>query len=41
MNIQTCTDLDQFLDIIAGLVKRGLTFRANADRLTIELLGGY
>lgn len=41
MKITRCADLEQFLDLIAGLVKRGITFEANADRLTITLTGGF
>jgi hypothetical protein len=37
----TCPDLEDFLDVIAGLVQRGLTFRARQRELTIELLGGF
>jgi hypothetical protein len=40
MQIQ-CETLTQFLDVIAGLVHRGLTFKANSDTYKIELLGGY
>lgn len=36
-----CSDLDDFLDTIAGLVRRGLTFKGRQRDLTIELLGGY
>lgn len=36
-----CTDLETFMDCVEGLVKRGLTFKANAERLTITLTGGY
>jgi hypothetical protein len=37
----TCTDLHQFLDVIEGLAQRGLTFAADASRLTVTLLGGF
>lgn len=37
----TCATDEQFYDAILGLVQRGLTFEANADRLTIKLTGGY
>lgn len=40
MTIQ-CTTTDHFLDVIHGLVMRGLTFKADADHLTIILTGGY
>lgn len=36
-----CSNLDNFLDTVAGLVKRGLTFNADAEALTITLTGGY
>ena len=36
-----CDDLDDFMNVIEGLVKRGLTFQANASKLKIKLLGGY
>lgn len=35
------TSADGFYDGILQLVQRGLTFKANADKLTIELQGGY
>lgn len=37
----TCTTMPQFLAVIAGLVREGLTFDANAEALTINLTGGY
>jgi len=40
MTIQ-CRDLSVFLDVCAGLVERGLTFEADADRMTIKLTGGF
>lgn len=36
-----CADIHEFLDTIRGLVERGLTFKAKAHSLTIELTGGY
>lgn len=36
-----CIDLDEFIACIAGLVKKGLTFEANAYKLVIKLTGGY
>lgn len=36
-----CQDLEQFLEVVRGLVMRGLTFEADADRLSIVLTGGY
>jgi len=43
MNSQViiCNDIAQFLDCVQGLVMRGLTFSADAHRLTITLTGGY
>lgn len=37
----TATNLQEFIDVIAGLVERGLTFSANAGTLEIRLLGSY
>ena len=39
--ILTCSDIAQFLDMVQGLVMRGLTFRADAQTFTITLTGGY
>ena len=36
-----CGDIAQFLDAIEGLVRRGLTFRADATQFSITLTGGY
>ena len=36
-----CGDMQQFTDVIAGLVQNGLTFEACAITLTIRLTGGY
>ena len=36
-----CSTLNEFLDTIEGLVKRGLTFHSKTSNLTIELTGGY
>ena len=36
-----CETLDQFVQIIDGLVRAGLTFNADAGSLIIDLLGGY
>ena len=33
--------LAQFLDLIEGLVQRGLTFEADASTFTIKLTGGF
>lgn len=40
MTIQTMT-LNEMLDIIAGLVSRGLTFKADTATLKITLTGGF
>ena len=37
----TCSDMKQFIEVIAGLVREGLTFNADADRLVINLTGGH
>jgi hypothetical protein len=34
-----CKDFEQFLNVIAGLVQRGLGFRADAETLKINLTG--
>lgn len=36
-----CPNLESLMDCVAGLVKRGLTFKADASILTITLTGGY
>lgn len=36
-----CPNLDSLLDCVAGLVMRGLTFKADASSLTITLTGDY
>ena len=36
-----CRTLDQFTAVIAGLVQRGLGFKADADTLTIILTGSH
>ena len=40
-NVITCRTMEQFLAVIGGLVERGLTFKADADCLTVTLTGGY
>jgi len=40
MNIQ-CSTENEFYNAIAGMVKRGLLFRADSATLTITLTGGY
>jgi len=37
----SCRDLDTFISTIAGLVREGLTFHADASTCEIRLLGGY
>lgn len=36
-----CDHLEQFLDVLAGLVSRGLTFTSDANTLVITLTGGH
>lgn len=36
-----CDTMAQFMEVIAKLVERGLTFEADADTLTINLTGGF
>jgi len=36
-----CATLEKFLDVVAGLTQRGLTFEAYADTLTVTLTGGF
>jgi len=36
-----CDNLEQFLNTIEGLVKRGLMFNSCAHNLSITLTGGY
>lgn len=36
-----CRCREEFLDVIEGLVKRGLVFSADATTWTITLTGGY
>ena len=37
----TCKTSEQFYEAVYNCVLKGLTFDADADKLTIELLGGY
>lgn len=37
----TCSNTKQFYDTIEELVKKGLKFNADANKLIIELTGGY
>lgn len=36
-----CETLEQLTEICAGLVVRGITFKAFASNLTIECTGGF
>jgi hypothetical protein len=36
-----CDSLANFLEVVRGLVERGLKFVAFADTLKVELTGGY
>ena len=36
-----CDDIAQFLDTIEGLVRRGLTFKADFRTFNITLTGGF
>ena len=36
-----CDSLTQMLDVIEGLVQKGIGFTANADTLTINLSGAF
>lgn len=36
-----CATITQFLDTVAGLVARGLGFKADVGSLTINLTGAY
>lgn len=36
-----CDSLHDFLNVIHGLVERGLTFTSDATKLTIHLTGGH
>jgi hypothetical protein len=40
-NTIICADLDQFVAVIAGLVRAGIHYAADADRLTITTTGGF
>jgi hypothetical protein len=35
-----CPDLNTFIEVIAGLVREGLSFKADAGTLVINLTGG-
>jgi hypothetical protein len=37
----TCQSIAQLIEVVAGLVREGLTFEADADTLRVTLLGGY
>lgn len=36
-----CHHLEQFLDVIAGLISRGLGFTSDANTLVINLTGSH
>ena len=36
-----CQDMDEFMDVIYGLVIRGVMFEADAERKIIKCTGGY
>lgn len=36
-----CDNLENFLNVIKGLVERGLTFESFVNNFTIKLTGGY
>ena len=36
-----CETMEQFMQVIESLVRAGLTFRADAGALVVDLLGGY
>jgi len=36
-----CANLEEFVNMLYALAIKGLTFEAHADRLMIELTGGY
>jgi hypothetical protein len=37
----TCHDIETFVKTVAGLVREGVTFSADAGTCEIRLLGGY
>lgn len=41
MSVITCNDMADFIATIAGLVREGLVFNANASTLEITLTGGF
>jgi hypothetical protein len=41
MSTITCTDVNQFVEVIARLVREGVVFRADGRELRIVLTGGY
>lgn len=40
-NVIRCQTMEQFCAVIAGLVMNGLSFEADADRLTVTTTGGF
>lgn len=43
MNTNTiyCTSIDQFLNVVAGLVQRGIVFTADAEKMSVFCTGGF
>jgi len=41
MSTITCTDVRQFVEVVAGLVREGIVFRADGKDLIIYLTGGF
>jgi len=41
MYVIKCGSFTEFLETVAGLVRRGFHFEANQETLTINLTGGY
>lgn len=36
-----CQSVEQLMEVVAGCVKQGLVFVADAEALTVTLTGGY
>jgi hypothetical protein len=36
-----CESLDQFLDVVAGLIQRGITFETQVGNFKVYLTGGF
>lgn len=41
MMVINCGTLEHLVDVCYGLMVKGATFRADTEKLTVELLGGY